>query len=70
MTQHQKILEYIRKNGSITPMEAIQEIGCTKLATRVGELKRAGYNITGEMETGTNRWGEKCHYMRYKEEVA
>lgn len=66
MTQHERIIEYIREHGSITPMEAIEHLGCTKLATRVGELKKAGYNIEGTMEHGHSRWGDDCRYMRYR----
>ena len=45
MTQHQRILQYIDDFGSITPMEAFQDLGITKLATRVSELIRDGERI-------------------------
>lgn len=64
-TQKKRIIEYMKEHGSITPMEAIEHIGCTKLSTRVGELKREGHNIEGKMEKGHSRWGEDCRYMRY-----
>lgn len=65
MTQHQKIIEYMKQNGSISPMESFNHIGCTKLSTRIGELRKAGYNIANKMEKGTDRYGMPVRYMRY-----
>lgn len=65
-SQGQRILAYMQDFGSITPMEAIFEIGCTKLATRVSELIRAGHKIQKETVYGKNRWGQTIHYMRYR----
>lgn len=65
MTQGEKILKYIEEKGSITPFEAFTELGVTKLATRVSELRRAGEKIQKKMVSGTNRFGEKIQYMEY-----
>ncbi len=64
-TQCEQILEYISKFGSITPLEAITELGCMRLASRINDLRRAGYDIEGKFETHINRKGEKKRYMRY-----
>lgn len=64
--QHGRILEYMAKHGSITPMEAFSELGITKLSTRVGEMIADGIAIEKEREHGINRYGEKVTYMRYK----
>ena len=48
MTQKQEILEYIRKHGSITPMDAFP-LGITKLATRVSEMRSAGIEFDIEI---------------------
>lgn len=66
MTQHERIIDYLEKCGSITPMDAFNDLGITKLATRIGELKREGYEFEQELESGKNRFGEKVHYMRYR----
>lgn len=65
MTQKEKILECIRENGSITPLDALREFGCMRLASRVTDLKRAGYEISRVMETAKNRNGEAVRYARY-----
>ena len=40
MTQCEKILDYMRSNGSITPLDALREFGCMRLASRINDLKR------------------------------
>lgn len=47
-------------------MEAFEDLGITKLATRVSEMRRSGENIIGVTETKHNRFGEKVHYKRYR----
>lgn len=66
MTQAQRILKYIDEKGSITPFEAFAELGITKLATRISELRRDGEKIEKRYVTGTNRFGEKVQYMEYR----
>ena len=65
MTQHERIASFLDHYGSISPYEAFQSLGITKLATRIGEMKRKGYPVMQNMVTETNRWGEKVSYMRY-----
>ena len=38
MTQCEKVLEYMKEFGSITPIEAMQDIGCMRLAARIADL--------------------------------
>lgn len=68
MTQCEKILAYIQENGSITPLDALREFGCMRLASRVNDLKRAGYVIISEMETNQNKYGDTVKYARYRME--
>ena len=69
MTQKDRIRKYMEENGSISPMEAINEFGITKLATRISEMIRGGEKIQKVLETSLNRYGEKVTYMRYKRAV-
>lgn len=68
MTQGERILQYMRDFGSITPMEAFRDLGITKLSTRVGELERQGHRIIRKPVDGINRYGEKTRYMSYSME--
>ena len=65
MTHHQRIYDYMSKFGSISPMEAFSDLGETKLATRIGEMRRRGIEIDQREETGVNRFGQEVRYMRY-----
>lgn len=65
MTQCEKILQYIEETGSITPLDALREFGCMRLASRMCDIKKMGYAVKKEMETGENRNGEPVHYARY-----
>ena len=65
--QTDRVLAYIRENGSISQMEAFVELGVFRLASRINDLKREGYAITGKMETVKNRYGEDCRIKRYSE---
>ena len=64
-TQHEDILTFLRTKGTITPWTAFEYLGITKLATRIGELKRAGYDIKGEMVTVKARNGRTTRVKRY-----
>lgn len=69
-TQNQRIIDYINRHGSITPLEAMQDIGCMRLAARIADLKELGYPIVSETVIVKNRYGEKCHVKKYRlEEV-
>ena len=66
MTQIEKIINYMEQRGSITSLEAMQELGCMRLASRMCDIKALGYNVVREMETSKNRSGEPVHYARYR----
>lgn len=65
LTQCDKILAYIRKHGSITPLDALREFNCMRLASRMSDLKARGYNVKSKMETAKNKNGELVSYARY-----
>ena len=50
MTQHTDIIKELRK-GWLTGLDALKKCGTMKLATRISELRRAGYEIK-------DRWQE------------
>lgn len=63
-SQNQKILKYMKEHGQITPMDALKQFGCMRLAARVKELRNKGYNI--ESTTITNvREGKNVSYSSY-----
>ena len=64
-TQAARLLEYLRSHKGITQREAINELGCYRLAARISDLKRDGHHIDREMITVTNRWNEKVSVAEY-----
>lgn len=65
-SQCEKILAYMKQHGGITQLEATNALGITRLSARIFDLKEQGYNIEDVNETGKNRFGEKCRFVRYK----
>ena len=64
-TQCEKIVEYMRKYGSITQMQAYIDVGCWRLASRISDLKRQGYAIRTERIKVKNRDGGFTPIARY-----
>lgn len=64
-TQCQRLLVYMRKNGSVTQLEALSDLGVLRLASRISELRKNGHKIGSKQVAVTNRWGEKAHVKSY-----
>ena len=64
-TQNQRILDYIAEFGSITQLEALRDLGVMRLASRISDLRKKGYEITSKTEAVKNRYGESCYVKRY-----
>lgn len=65
MTQCDRIIEYIKMFGSISPLEAFRDLGITKLATRISEMRKTGMVFEQEYMKSKNRFGEDVYFMRY-----
>jgi len=65
MTQTQAILTWLN-NGPITPQDALQHIGCMRLASRIDELRKAGHTITTEMVTSNGKEHARYHLSKEK----
>lgn len=48
-TQVANILNHLKTKGSITPMEALNQYGCFRLASRICDLKKQGEAIKTTM---------------------
>lgn len=66
MTQCEKILDHMRARGSITSMQAMQEYGIMRLASRINDLREAGFAIAKQTIKGKNRYGEHVSYAAYR----
>ena len=59
------IMMYMKDHGSITPLDALREFGCMRLAARIADLRERGHRIESIPESNTNRYGNKIRYSRY-----
>ena len=64
-TQEQQVYEYMKEHGSITPLDAMLDIGCMRLASRIHSLRR-DYTIETDMVTVKNRHGKDCSVASYR----
>lgn len=47
-------------------LEALNDLGVMRLASRISDLKKQGYPIASEIEAVKNRYGENCYIKRYR----
>ena len=64
-TQCERVLGYMNDFGSITQLEAMQDLGVMRLASRISDLRKDGYPIVSEVEAVKNRYGDTCYVKRY-----
>ena len=64
--QERLVLDYMKSNGSITQKQSTDDLGVSRLASRISSLRQSGYPIVKEWEYGVNRWGDKVHWARYR----
>jgi hypothetical protein len=61
-TQTDQVLSYMRLWGSVTPLQAMHDIGCMRLAARIKDLRDRGYRI--ETRTIESKNGKR--YASYR----
>lgn len=65
MNQKKMVPDCIREFGSITPLDAFKDLGATRLAAGIFELKEDGHDMHTERERSKNRFGQATRYARY-----
>ena len=66
MSQTEKILTYMRDYGSITPLDALEQFGCMRLAARIADIRANGVNVISTIEQSKNRYGDTVRFARYR----
>ena len=64
ITQKQAVISYMKKYGSITTLDAFFDLGITRLAAVIHDLKKDGYPIKSELVTEKTQYGYKT-FARY-----
>tara|TARA_A100001515_G_scaffold75355_1_gene59930 strand:+ start:44 stop:268 length:225 start_codon:yes stop_codon:yes gene_type:complete len=65
-THYTRLLEYLKEFKHITSLDAIKDLGNTRLSATIYELRKDGYNIISEDLTVKNRWGNNTTIAKYK----
>lgn len=68
--QADRIIRYMQRYGSITQLQALRDLGCLRLASRISELKKNGYDINKRMIKVKDREGNACSVAEYSLAVA
>lgn len=67
MTQCERLKNYVNEFGSITPLQALRDLGIMRLGARVWDLKRQGVAFEEtEMVKVKNRWGQDTEVAEYR----
>lgn len=64
-THKTRLLQYLKDYGSITSLDAIRNLGNTRLSATVFALKNEGHTITSEDEKVPTRWLKKDGTPKY-----
>ena len=65
-THYTRLLEYLKKHKTITSLQAIRDLGNTRLSATIFDLRKDGYHITSTDIPVANRWGTKTMVAQYK----
>ena len=67
LTQTALILKHLKEGNSITALEALYDFGCFRLASRISELKKAGWDIESAWkDVDARKTGKKIKIKEYK----
>ena len=66
-SQTVKILNYLLKGKSLTPLEALSRFKCFRLASRINEINRSGFKVEKEM---VNKNGKRYAKYFLKKKIA
>ncbi len=64
--QEQRLLDYLKTNFKVSPMDAWIELGIYRLSDVVFKLRNKGYEIETERKSVLNRFDEPCSFAEYK----
>lgn len=65
MGYKEHVLDYIERYGSISSMEAFEDLGITRLSAVIFNLKHEGHEFETKTEHSVNRFGKKVYFARY-----
>jgi len=64
--QKEEVLRHLKEFKQITSFEAIKEYNITRLADKIYQLRKEGFNISSTLKKFTNKYGNTSSYSIYK----
>lgn len=65
-TQRERVIEYMRTNGSITRLDSCTKLFVFELASRINELERRGWVFDKSWTSVKNSYGETKSFVMYR----
>lgn len=65
MSQNARLISYLQSHGSITRLEAVQQLGILNLWCRVAEIERLGWLIEHQRTEVPTREGKSAYVTKY-----
>ena len=65
VTQGHRVVQYMLTHGSITRLQAMNEIGVANLTAVISDLRADKFSIETIEIKSVNRYGEKITYAKY-----
>ena len=65
-THYTRLLDYLKEFKHITSLDAIRDLGNTRLSATIYQLRKDGYHIESEDIKVANRWGGTTTVSKYK----
>ena len=65
-THYTRLLEYLKIHKTITSLQAIRDLGNTRLSATIFNLRKDGYAINSTDIPVPNRWGTKTMVAQYE----
>tara|TARA_B100000768_G_C11183266_1_gene333903 strand:+ start:407 stop:625 length:219 start_codon:yes stop_codon:yes gene_type:complete len=63
--QEQRVLEYMKKNNTINPLQSWVDCGVYRLSAVIFNLKKKGYEIESNRSVAMNRFDEEVKFAEY-----
>lgn len=65
MNQRTRLLSYLEEHKTINSFEGLTKLGIWRVPNRVSELRKQGHNISSEIITYKNKFGESTQIAQY-----
>jgi hypothetical protein len=66
MTQKERLLNYLKLNTRINPLESWTKLGIYRLSAVVFDLRKEGHIIVTNRKAVNNQFGEECVVAEYE----